>query len=416
MKLKTRKGSVIIVVLVLITLASLLLARFMEDNSLELSMSMHEVDRQRLRVDAMSEMELALGVINEICAIDLNKIHAPSQGFDDPHAYIGIPPREGLEVKFEYEDESGKLPLSSMDKNSLIQLLYALGLEQRDAERVSDALVAWTNKKYESIEEEATDATYQRAKLSFKPARRPLRSFEELRTVGVVKDFFFDEKGNETPLLTSFKECVSLYTFSDTNINTASDALLYAQGLDERQVTLIRDKQANMKQNITGTPPYFRVTREVRTLIGGTAPLKGFDDEIHLMWIRVTVKEGQAKCRLNALVAIRDDVTYAGPVEDPSTVTAMDAKSTTGARTFTSNTKSSTASDGTATNNSSGTSTTSSGSTLSRHSTFITPGVILGTASSVSLGGRTTAQTINYPFRILAWSEDNGPPSTPAKQ
>ncbi len=415
MKPKTRKGSVIIVVLVLITLASLLLARFMEDNSLELSMSMREVDRQRLRVDAMSEMELALGVINEIRAIDLNKVHAPSQGFADPHAYIGIPPREGLEVSFVYEDESSKLPLASMDKNGLIQLLYALGLEQRDAERVSDALVAWTNKKYESIEEEATDAAYQRAKLSFKPARRPLRSFEELRTVGVVKDFFFDEKGNETPLLTSFKECVSLYTFSDTNINTAPDALLYAQGLDERQVALIREKQANMKQNIAGSPPYFRVTREVRTLIGGNAPLKGFDDEIHLMWIRVTVKEGQAKCRVNALVSIRDDVTYAGPVEDPSTVTAMDAKSTTGARTFTSNTKSSTATDGTASNNSSGTSTTSSGSTLSRRNTFITPGVILGTASSVSLGGRTTAQTINYPFRILAWSEDNGPPPT-AKQ
>ena len=378
-------------------------------------MSMHEVDRQRLRVDAMSEMELALGVINEIRAIDLNKIHAPSQGFADPHAYIGIPPREGLEVSFEYEDESSKLPLSSMDKNGLIQLLYALGLEQRDAERVSDALIAWTNKKYESIEEEATDAAYQRAKLSFKPARRPLRSFEELRTVGVVKDFFFDEKGNETPLLTSFKECVSLYTFSDTNINTASDALLYAQGLDERQVTLIRDKQRNMKQNIAGSPPYFRVTREVRTLIGGTAPLKGFDDEIHLMWIRVTVKEGQAKCRVNALVSIRDDVTYAGPVEDPSTVTAMDAKSTAGARTFTANTKSSTVADGTASNNSSGTSTTSSGSTLSKRNTFITPGVILGTASSVSLGGRTTAQTINYPFRILAWSEDNGPPSPTAK-
>ena len=412
MRVSQRKGSVIVVVLVLITLASLLLARFMEDNSLELSMSMHEVDRQRLRVEAMSEMELALGVINEIRAVDLNKIHAPSQGFDDPHAYIGIPPREGLEVSFEYEDESGKLPLSSLDKNSLIQLLYALGTEQRDAERISDALVAWTNKKYESIEEEATDVAYQRAKLSFKPARRPLRSFEELRTIGVVKDFFFDEAGNETPLLKSFKECVSLYTFSDTNINTASDALLYAQGLDERQVSLIREKQANMKRNISGSPPYFRVTREVRTLIGVNAPLRGFDDEIHLMWIRVTVKEGLAKCRVSALVSIRDDVTFAGPVDDPSVVTAMDAKGVAGARTFTSNTKSSTAADGTTTNNSSGTSTSTSGSTLSRRTNSVTPGVILGTASSVSLGGRTTAASLNYPFRILAWSEDNGAPTT----
>ena len=36
---KRRRGSVIVVVLVLITLASLLLARFMEDNSLELAMA-----------------------------------------------------------------------------------------------------------------------------------------------------------------------------------------------------------------------------------------------------------------------------------------------------------------------------------------------------------------------------------------
>ena len=56
---KRRRGSVIIVVLVLITLASLLLARFMEDNSLELAMATREVDRSRLRMEAMSELELA---------------------------------------------------------------------------------------------------------------------------------------------------------------------------------------------------------------------------------------------------------------------------------------------------------------------------------------------------------------------
>ena len=103
--MKRRRGSVIIVVLVLITLASLLLARFMEDNSLELSIATHEADRRRLRADAQSELELALAVIAEIRSIDLNKVHAPSQGFDDPHAYAGFPPRDGLTVQFDYEDE-----------------------------------------------------------------------------------------------------------------------------------------------------------------------------------------------------------------------------------------------------------------------------------------------------------------------
>jgi general secretion pathway protein K len=281
--MKNRRGSVIVVVLVLVTLASLLLARFMEDNSLELSMATREIDRQRLRVDAMSELELALAVVAEIRSIDLNKIHAPSQGFEDPHAYLGIPPRDGLEVTFEYEDESSKLPLANLDKNSLIQILFTLGLEQRDADRVADTIVAWTSKKYESLEEEATDAAYQRAKLSFKPARRALRSFEELRTIGVAKDFFFDDNGNPTPLLEAFKGCVSLYTFSDTNINSASDTLLLSQGLDLNQIAKIRAKQDTMQKRIVGTPPYFRVTREVREMLGANAPIRKFDDEIHLI-------------------------------------------------------------------------------------------------------------------------------------
>lgn len=403
-----RRGSVIVVILVLITLASLLLARFMEDNSLELAMATREVDKSRLRNEAMSELELTLAVMAEIRSIDLNKIHAPSQGFDDPHAYSGIPLRDGLEVSYEFEDESGKLPLSTLDKNTLIQILYSLGQEQRDAERVADALVAWTSKKYESIEEDATDAAYQRAKLSFKPARRPLRSFEELRTIGVAKDFFFDADGNPTELLQAFKECVSLYTFGDTNINTASDALLLAQGLDERQVGLIREKQDTQKKRIVGAPPYFRVTSEVRQLIGTAGSLQRFDDEVHLMWIRITVKEGQAKCRISALVAVRDDVTFTTPVADPLTTPAVDALTgTTTARGFSANTAASTSSTGVAGNTKA---PAALGLTGAKTQTALTPGVVLNTTSAVTLGGRTAGTSINYPFQILEWREDNGAP------
>ena len=280
MTVRKRRGSVIIVVLVLITLASLLLARFMEDNSLELAIATREADRRRLRADAQSELELALAVIAEIRAIDLNKIHVPSQGYDDPHAYAGFPAREGLTVTFDYEDETAKLPLSVLTKNDLIQILYSLGMEQRDAERTADAIIAWQSKSYESIEEEATDAAYQRSTLSFRPARRPIRSFEEFRSIGLAKEHFFDELGRATPLFLAFKDCVSLYTFPQANINTASDAVLLSQGLDERQVGLIRDRQSEIGQRIVGTPPYFRVADEVRQLIGAKASLEKFDDEV----------------------------------------------------------------------------------------------------------------------------------------
>ena len=397
--MKRRRGSVIIVVLVLITLASLLLARFMEDNSLELSMATHEADRRRLRADAQSELELALAVIAEIRSIDLNKIHAPSQGFDDPHAYAGFPPRDGLQVQFDYEDESAKLPLSVLTKNDLIQLLYSLGMEQRDAERVADAIVAWQSKSYESLEEEASDAAYQRATLSFRPARRPIRSFEEFRSIGVAKELFFDERGRATPIFQAFKACVSLYTFPQANINTASDAVLLSQGLDENQLALIRERQAEIGRRIVGTPPYFRVADEVRQLIGGGANLQKFDDEIILMWVRVTVKEGLSKCRVSALVAIREDVAYPSAAANPDTNPDLGLTGRAPTVTIPRTT---------------GTSTAAPRSTTRTPTPYLTPGI----EPPVNLGkstmsGRVASNTIAYPFQVLAWEEDNGAPPEP---
>ena len=397
--MKRRRGSVIVVVLVLVTLASLLLAQFMEENSLELSMATREADRRRLRADAQSELELALAVIAEIRSIDLNKIHAPSQGFDDPHAYAGFPPRDGLQVQFEYEDESAKLPLSVLTKNDLIQLLYSLGMEQRDAERVSDAIVAWQSKSYESLEEEASDAAYQRATLSFRPARRPIRSFEEFRSIGVAKELFFDERGRATPIFQAFKACVSLYTFPQANINTASDAVLLSQGLDETQLGLIRERQNEIGRRIVGTPPYFRVADEVRRLIGGGAPLQKFDDEIILMWVRVTVKEGLSKCRVSALVAIREDVAYPSAAANPDTNPDIGL-----------NGRSPTAT----TPRTTGTSTAAPRSTTRTPTPYLTPGIEPpANLGKSTMSGRVASNTIAYPFQVLAWEEDNGAPPEP---
>ena len=399
MRTRRRRGSVIIVVLVLITLASLLLARFMEDNSLELSIATREADRRRLRADAQSELELALAVIAEIRSIDLNKIHAPSQGYDDPHAYAGFPPREGLEVRFDYEDESAKLPLSVLTKNDLIQLLYSLGMEQRDAERVADAVIAWQSKSYESIEEEASDAAYQRSTLSFRPARRPIRSFEEFRSIGVAKEMFFDEAGRATPIFLAFKDCVSLYTFPQANVNTASDAVLLSQGLDENQLALIRERQAEIGERIVGTPPYFRVTSEVQQLAGGGINMAKFDDEVILMWIRVTVKEGLSKCRVSALVAIREDVAYPAAATNPDEETGIGLERTGTTPSIARTT---------------GTSTAVPRSTTTTPSPYLTPGIEASiTLGKSNLSGRVASRTITYPFQILAWEEDNGAPPAP---
>jgi hypothetical protein len=301
-------------------------------------------------------------------------------------------------VQFEYEDESAKLPLSVLTKNDLIQLLYSLGMEQRDAERVSDAIVAWQSKSYESLEEEASDAAYQRATLSFRPARRPIRSFEEFRSIGVAKEMFFDERGRATPIFQAFKACVSLYTFPQANINTASDAVLLSQGLDENQLALLRERQTEMARRVVGVPPYFRVADEVRQLIGG-ANLEKFDDEIILMWVRVTVKEGLSKCRVSALVAVRDDVAYPSAASNPDT--NPDISQTGRAPTAT-------------TPRTTGTSTAAPRSTTRTPTPYLTPGIEPpANLGKSTMSGRVASNTIAYPFQILAWEEDNGAPPEP---
>lgn len=398
--MRRRRGSVLVVVLVLISLASLLLAQFMEDNSLELTMSARENDRRRLRSLAQSELELALAVISEIRAIDLNNIHNPAQGYEDPHGYAGIPLPEGVEVQFDFEDESAKLPLALLDRSSLIQLLYALGQEQRDAERVADSIVAWTSKRYESTEEEARDAAYERRTLSHRPARRPIRSFEEFRSIGVAKDFFFDEDGKPTPLFESFRKCVSVYTYRKANINAASDAVLLGVGMSEDQVALIREMQSEQGKRTFGQPRYFRSSTEVRTLLGANAPVALLDDECQLLWVHVTVKQGLSRCRMSALIGVGDDVSFGAPAPSPEETPVSDP---TGR--------------GTLSQVSTAASTTGAGAVKPSTVATATPGkVVQIDAPRAATGGRTYVKTLTYPLPILAWSEDNGAPVTAPRE
>jgi hypothetical protein len=192
---------------------------------------------------------------------------------------------------------------------------------------------------------------------------------------------------------------VSLYTFPQANINTASDAVLLSQGLDENQLALIRERQAEIGRRIVGTPPYFRVTSEVRQLIGGGANLAKFDDEIILMWVRVTVKEGLAKCRVSALVAIREDVAYPSAAANPDT--NPDIGLTGRAPTAT-------------TPRTTGTSTAAPRSTTRTPTPYLTPGIEPpANLGKSTMSGRIASNTIAYPFQVLAWEEDNGAPPEP---
>src|SRR3954462_6185339 len=89
-----RRGSVIVVVLALITFAAFFLGRFIERSMTELLVESRVRQSERLRVDAHSVLELTLAVLADYQALD-NGLRSPAQGWGNPLANADFTPRVG---------------------------------------------------------------------------------------------------------------------------------------------------------------------------------------------------------------------------------------------------------------------------------------------------------------------------------
>jgi general secretion pathway protein K len=393
--MKQRRGSVVIVVLVLVALGSMLMLRLIDDNSLELSLASREADRQRLRSEAWSEAELLVATLAEIRQIDSSRMHVPEQGWGDPHSYAGIGVRPGLTVTYTFEDESAKLSLPNLSLLDLTNLFEALGLTLRDAQTVSDALFTWMKPAYEAQDEQASSLAYERAGLSFHQPERSLRSFEELRSIGVVRNFFFDEDSKPKQLFHDFKRCVSLYQFSATNVNTCDPLVLKAKGFDERQIELTLAFRTDSSRRPSMSAPYFRSMTEYRSLVAGATNTAGLGTLCRLLRAHITLREGRAVHEVAVLVSFDTAATFPAAMADPDAEGAIE-RSTTGT---------STPSIQSANKSKVGSSTT--GTKTNNRQTAGTQNLTTGRSSLGGTSG-TAGGSIQYPLPILEWGESSG--------
>lgn len=391
-----RRGSVVVVVLVLIALASLLMVRLMEDNALELALAARESDRIRLRAEAWSEMELTLAVLAEVNRIDSSRLHVPAQGWGDPRAYAGIALRPGLSVTYVFEDESAKLPLDNLTLLELTNLLEALGLSLRDAQSVSDAIFAWTKPDYQPQDALASELAYERAGLAYRPPGRALRSFDELRSVGIARNVFFDADGHPTQLLADFQRCVSLYTFGGTNVNTCDPMVFKAKGYDDRTIEQIVAYRTDPARRPTGNAPYFSSITEFRGVTGNPALSSGLSTLCRLLRVRIRLQEGRASHEVSALVVLNPPAAFPEAMPDPDdTLRAFAGIGVSaGANALPAKTPS----------------TGSGNSSTAEASGSRTAGTRNQTGGRSTLGGTSGAAAagIQYPFQILAWGEATG--------
>lgn len=317
------RGSVIVVVLVTLLFAALLLTRLIEASSTDLLVAMRVADRDRLRADAAGAMETTLATLMDFRTVD-GGLYAPAQGWEDPLGYAGLVPREGVTLAVAFEDESAKLSLPRLNLDTLNSLLVQLGLATTDAARVADALFVWMRDGHIAAETATSATAYERADPPSQPPRRSLRSFDELASIAVAKDFFFDADGRPTQLFEDFRRAVSLYQFNATNVNSAQPAVLAATGWDTTQTAALQKYLAS-PVSATKTRPYLRSLQEARRQVGSAAG-RNLGAQIQVLRITVTAREGAAQLKLSALV------TWAGQASLPASLAANPGGATAATR------------------------------------------------------------------------------------
>lgn len=296
-----RRGSVIVVILALITLAAFLISAFVERTMTEMLVESRARISDRLRVDAHNALEATLAVLADYQAAD-DGLRSPAQGWGEPLAGLDLPGRPGTKVEVAFEDESSRLSLPRLVAQSLEDIGLQIGLQEPEARIFAEALLVWTKADGTSSRFETDPRNYEYRDPPHHPPARPLESFGELAAIAGVRELLYSEDGRPNERHARFREAVSLYDFPAVNLNTVTSGTLELAGLDATQAARLLDLNAGRAARPAGTPPWFRNLAEARTQAGITTPLTGFDTRVHCLRIRVTVREGATAFHLIAVV------------------------------------------------------------------------------------------------------------------
>ena len=255
-----------------------------------------------------------------------------------------------------------------------------LGQKQSDAEQLADALLVWIQQGYEPVNSFSARATdYERTAIPHDPPARSLHSFAELASVQLIRDRFYDENGRPNKLWRSFTDSVSLFDFSQPNINTAKMTTLAALGgYDEASMKMIADYLAESGANSRQGPACFHNAQEVAGLVGQTAASPRLGTQASCLRIGVTVREGQGSFLVSAIV------TAPGETQLPPPDRLTTAETSTG---------STEADDATAAGNTSNSPNDSAGTTTA--------------ATSPTAAGGQAKSALNYPFTLLEIREND---------
>ncbi len=298
---RSRRGSVLIIVLVTLLFTSFALVLFVEQASTDLLVEAREASARRLRREAYSALEVTLATLEDFRQAN-GALHSPAEGWSDPLGWAGWTPREGCTAEVTLQDESGKISLSHVDGGTLTNLFKAWDLKQADAEHLTDVLLGWMQPNYVPATGQAPD--YDQAALPYLAPARPMRSYSELAAIDYAREVFYDDQGRPNALWHRFVATFSLYNYQQCNLNAATPDVLAAIGFpDLSQQQRFNDFLAGTGAYATQGPSWFTTAMQASTVLGSAAlpPLAGI--QVRALRVNVTIREGHEEFRLSAVVA-----------------------------------------------------------------------------------------------------------------
>jgi len=238
---RRRDGSVLVAVLAIILLLTFIITRFMEEAVEDLEYRAIFNEPADVRSFTYSMLEVALATVHEVALIDEGKLYAPEQGWADPLSYAGVEVPNGWEVQIQLQDESGKLPLNTMDEATLNRMLEeSFDFDFGTARELSSMLLDWIDADDSRRLNGAESEDYLRRNPPYRTANGPLQSLEELRLLEIWEDEFFDEEGRPNELFSKLNTMVSVITSGAANLNSSPQSVLellaLQNGFDEDEL------------------------------------------------------------------------------------------------------------------------------------------------------------------------------------
>lgn len=311
----SRRGSVIVMVLLLVVLLTFIVTAFLSEATAKIKYYGLFHNRDDLRTDAYSALEIALGTVNQYREIE-GALWGPEQGWANPLADFGFEPRNASSVTVSFSDESAKFALQSIETDTLLVLFEVLGFSLPEREALADGLLDWIDADDDRRLNGFDGDDYEDFDPPLKPANGPIQSWDEFRLIEPFRELFFSETGLPLPVWNSFTEAVSLHRPSgQPNINQASPTVLAV--LEE--LGRIDTRALEAYRNGADGEPGTEDDRLVRLPEGVPAIQDAASVITSIEWLGVKVEaiRGDARFQIEALVTWSGSDTSAANARRP---------------------------------------------------------------------------------------------------